>query len=182
MAGVYFDMPGLSCKIIEETCSRLLRNVRGSGELPYKETPGGFWATSIMPDVQKAFMWVGLDRYKNFVDLGSGDGRVVALASMFVRATGIEIDPELYQLSTELKKALRLDNVDFYLGNYESLDLSNFDFIYMYPDKPQIKVEKMLKDKWHGTVLIAGPHFSPVTWNKVAEKSFSVEKFTQYRL
>ena len=168
-------------KKIEETCQRLLSDFCGKEALPYKKTEKGLWATSVTEDLYQAFKWVSLDRYSYFVDLGSGDGRVVAVASLFTRAAGIEIDPELYRLSLQLKDILKLDNVSLYRGDFRTFNLDQFDFIYMYPDRARISIESAIVG-WRGAVMIAGPHFQPQGWKKVGEKKFSVEKFSLYSI
>jgi len=71
-----------------------------------------------------------------FLDLGSGDGRVVFLASLFgVEAYGIEFDPLLYQLSKDAMKKLKGD-VDPELitlieGDFLKYDFSEYDIFYL---------------------------------------------------
>ncbi len=166
---------------IEEICDQILCELGSEKGLHYKKTEKGLWATSILDDVYRAFEWASLDNYSHFVDLGSGDGRVVAVASLFTQAAGIEIDYDLYRASLKLRDVLNLTNVQFYHGDFEAFDLDNFDFIYMYPDRAQIKIENRLKG-WKGSVMIAGLHFEPSGWDKVDEKRFAVEKFTLYMI
>jgi len=174
------EMHGLTCKDIEKACKELHEKY-GRSDLLYKTTLKGFWATSIIQDVYEAFEWVGLQNYSHFIDLGSGDGRVVAVASLFTKATGVEIDPDLYELSTRLKKSLSINNIEFYLGDFEELDFSNFDFIYIYPDQPRIRIEQTIKSTWCGSIMVAGLHFEPINWKLIVEEKFSTEKFNVYR-
>ncbi len=174
-------MDSVEVKRIEEVCQRLLSGFCGKEALPYKKTKKGLWATSVTKDVYLAFRWASLEKYRQFVDLGSGDGRVVAIASLFTMAAGIEIDPELHWLSLQLKDALELDNVAFYLGDFQDFNLHQFDFIYMYPDRARINIESAIAG-WRGVVMIAGHHFQPSGWQKIGEKKFSVEKFSLYSI
>ncbi len=175
------QMRDVSYKDIEEAC-KVIHEKHGGIDLPYKATLKGFWATSIIQDVYEAFKWAGLENYRHFVDLGSGDGRVVAVASLFTKATGIEIDPHLHQLSIKLKEYLGLNNIEFYLGDFEEWDFDDFDFIYIYPDQPKICLEPKLESTWEGSIMVAGPHFEPSSWKKMARKKFTVEKFTLYQI
>ena len=46
-----------------------------------------------------------MKRFNRFIDLGSGDGKVALIASLFCRqAEGIEIDDELFGKSLEMKE------------------------------------------------------------------------------
>ena len=55
---------------------------------------GRFWPSNILDLTQVFFDYLP---GRNFVDLGSGDGRVVKLACRFAKkANGYEIDPKLY--------------------------------------------------------------------------------------
>ena len=175
-------MSGLSYKDIENSCKRLTKDMNNFIRLGYKKTKKGLWAASVISDVYEAFRWVNLEDYHNFVDLGSGDGRVVAVASLFTRATGIEIDPDLYRLSIRLRKSLNLKNVEFYNDDFENRDLNQFDFIYMYPDNPNIRIGTMLEKTWKGTIMIAGSHFEPPDLRKVGESRFGIERFVLYEL
>jgi hypothetical protein len=72
---------------------RLLR----SGKLPMRSTEKGFWNASISDEVYETFKRIGLQKFKSFLDIGSGDGKVVLIASLFCRtAEGIEIDNFLH--------------------------------------------------------------------------------------
>ena len=73
------------------------------GRLPLKSTAKGFWGYSIAEEVYELFKKIKLEQYKSFVDLGSGDGKVVLIASLFTKAIGIEIDEELVRKSEEMK-------------------------------------------------------------------------------
>lgn len=49
----------------------------------YRVTPAGLWTRSDLDEVLELFIQLDLGQYQRMVDLGSGDGRVVCLASCF---------------------------------------------------------------------------------------------------
>jgi len=55
---------------------------------PYRSTKAGIWATSTAEEVYRGFCHFQLDQYSHMAYLGSGDGIVVAIASLFTEATG----------------------------------------------------------------------------------------------
>lgn len=165
---------------IRAAYSGLERDLSLHNRLPYKTTLRGCWATSVLDDVFKIFHQVGLDQYQNMVDLGSGDGRVVAVASLFTNATGIEIDRELHEWAVKIKKLLQLNNASFFCDDFSHFLLSSFDFIYIYPDRPQLAVECFMEGKWNGKVMVAGSHFSPGSWRKEKILECSAGRYTLY--
>ena len=42
-----------------------------------RDTEVGFWGTAACDDVFELFQKINLSKFKNFIDLGSGDGKVV---------------------------------------------------------------------------------------------------------
>lgn len=132
-------------------------------EEPYKVTPAGMWACSEPAEVFDLFHQVELERYRHLVDLGSGDGRAVMLAALFTRATGIEADPELTRAAQEMAAGLGLDRADFICGDCREVDLSPYDLLFIYPDKPLDWLEARLPAHWEGRLLVYGPYFKPQT-------------------
>lgn len=127
----------------------------------YKATVLGMWACSELGEVYELFQQVDLARFGHMADLGSGDGRAVLVGSLFTRATGIEVDPELVSLSRGLAGELGLERADFIQADCRQMDLSPFDFLYIYPDKPLDWLEPLLAPGWPGRLLVYGPYFKP---------------------
>jgi SAM-dependent methyltransferase len=117
------------------------------GRLPMRSTEFGFWGTTNMNDAYTFFSRIRLERFKGFVDLGCGDGRIVLIASLFTNATGIEGETELVDIGNKAIKEIRyweggpgsgatgpfpvtLKNKD-----YATEDLSQYDVLFMFPDK-----------------------------------------------
>lgn len=136
-----------------------------SGELgdTYKATPVGMWACSELEEVYDLFSQINLADYGHLVDLGSGDGRVVLAGSLFTRASGIEADPELVEVSRRAAESLGLSNATFIQGDCRHQDLSPYDVLYIYPDKPLDWLEQRLATDWPGMLVIYGPYFKPTT-------------------
>ena len=108
------------------------------------DTSKGFWGAAITEHIYEFFKKIKLGNYKNFLDLGSGDGKVVLIASLFgVKATGIEIDDDLIKTSERIKKELRL-KAEFIKGDFFKHDFSRYDVIFVNPDKG---FERGLEDK-----------------------------------
>lgn len=122
----------------------------------------GYWAPSNVGHVFELFKRIRLERFQSLVDLGSGDGVVVAVASLFTRATGIEIDEKLHGEAVAIRDNLGLD---YHLKNenYLEEDLSEYDFMFMYPDKPLDKLEKKIVGAWKGTLVVVDHTLRPST-------------------
>ncbi|TXT58732.1 MAG: hypothetical protein BAJALOKI2v1_310020 [Promethearchaeota archaeon] len=80
---------------------------------------------------------------QKFIDLGSGDGRVVIYIALKygLESFGIEINENLINESKEKVQNLRkngkldgklLDKITFIYGDFYNLDLGEYDFIYLY--------------------------------------------------
>ncbi|MBI5390255.1 hypothetical protein HZB02_02100 [Candidatus Woesearchaeota archaeon] len=80
------------------------RELLQHGKLPFRSTSKGFWGVSEIPVLFQLFQKIKLQNYNQFIDLGSGDGRAVLVASLFTHATGIECDEKLYRDSLMLKE------------------------------------------------------------------------------
>jgi predicted RNA methylase len=111
------------------------------------DTLKGIWGPAETQDVYDFFVKIKLQNYKNFLDLGSGDGKVVLIASLFTDATGIEYDKELIEVGNRIKKQLKL-KAKFLKADFLEHDLSKYDFIFINPDKGFEKgiEEKLIKE------------------------------------
>jgi hypothetical protein len=139
------------------------------------------WAVSDMEAVYGAFCHFRLDRYSHMADLGSGDGAVVLVASLFTRASGYELDEVLHGKSVEFRNQLNLTQAEFFQQDYLQADLSPYDLLYIYPDKPLYDLEEILRPSWHGHLLVNGPHFPPRYFGKIAQSPPDVGRLTLYQ-
>jgi len=127
----------------------------------YHYTKNGVFAPTDILLAKAVFDKIGLDRFETFIDLGSGDGRLVFLASYYTQSTGIELDSELLNDSIESKRLLNID-CDLICEDYNSVDLSKFDIIFIAPDTHfHHGLEKKLKSEMNGILVVNSPLYLP---------------------
>lgn len=131
---------------------------RKSNKYVYK-TSKGIFGVSNLSVLYDFFSEINLKG--NFLDLGSGDGRVVFLASLFCDATGVEFEKELFDLSEKYKKELNLQ-CDFICGDFEEVDFSKFDNLFSFSDNffTDNFISK-LKKEFKGTLYVYQGVFLP---------------------
>lgn len=153
---------------IQKTYREYYNNMLRNGKIPYGDTSHGIWGKSIIEEVYELFKQIKLGRYASFLDLGSGDGCVCAVASLFTKSTGIEGDAKLYKDSVNICNELGLD-MDFINDDYSNFDLSKFDIIFIFPDIPFFrKLDGMLKG-YKGKVIVYGDYFLPSNMNLIKD-------------
>lgn len=101
----------------------------------------GLYVGSRLPDIHAALTSAGLKSGDVFIDLGSGDGRVVCLAALLgARALGLEADSELHRLAIERAETVlghyrgshgRLE-IDLRLGDFLAYSVAETDVIFYY--------------------------------------------------
>lgn len=104
-----------------------------------------------------------------FLDLGSGDGRVVFLAEVLgARATGIEYDEELVALSRRALAALGdvvdAEDVEIVRGDFFASSWSGYDVVFYFDQSSfaQDRVrEKLRRDLDRGAVLLVAYEQAP---------------------
>jgi len=133
------------------------------GKIPVRDTEVGIWGISVADNVYNLFKKINLKKYKNFLDLGSGDGKVVLIASLFTKATGIEFDKELNDKAIEIKNKLKL-KAEFIQDDFLKYDWSKYDIIFINPDKgfhkgTEDKLLKELKGKLFVYNFVFEPRF-----------------------
>ena len=167
---------------IKKEYDEFYKSMLRSGRLPLKSTGKGFWGGVIADEVYEAFKRINLNKNRSFIDMGSGDGKVVLTAALFCeRAVGIEMDDELFAKSLEMQRKLNIPNALFYKSNFYDHSITGFDFVFVYPDSPMHRgLEKKLLNEMTGKLLHYGHHFHPQ--NLKAEDQFLVNGnlFTVY--
>lgn len=151
------------------------------GRLPLHPTPRGFWSPAIMAEVFEAFRDIGLDRYGSFLDLGSGDGRVVLIASLFVpKAEGIEIDPGLHAIASSMAEKFG-NGAAFHLKDLYEHGLSGYDVLFLAPDAPfERGMERKLVKEMNGILILSGNHFHPRTLILLKNMAVNGTRFSVY--
>jgi SAM-dependent methyltransferase len=133
------------------------------GKMPVRDTEVGIWGISEADNIFNFFKKIKLQKYKNFLDLGSGDGKVVLIASLFTNATGIEFDKELHDKAFEIREKLEL-KCNLIQGDFLNYDWSKYDLIFINPDKgfhkgTEDKLLKELKGKLYVYNFVFEPRF-----------------------
>ena len=128
----------------------------------FRETEKGVWISSVCTEIFELFKNIKLDQFSNFADLGSGDGRVTMIASLFTKATGIEFDGALVHRSRQMKEKLGITNVEFVEGDFLKANLNRYDILFIYPDNPVVGLEdKLIKEGFEGLLVVCGGIFQP---------------------
>ena len=99
-----------------------------------------------------------------FVDLGSGDGRVVMeFARQGFESWGVEFNPALVLWSRLIIKRFRLKNAHIIKKNFWKMDLSGFDIIYIYQltSVNALLADKFKKELKTGALIISAGFFLP---------------------
>lgn len=155
-----------------------LKTYFSKGKLPMRKTEAGYWGPTPLQTLRKMFEKIGLSDYDSFLDLGSGDGRAVILASLFgVKATGMEFDKQLHQKALEIKEKLshipNVENAELLNVDFFKEDLREYDIIFFNPDRPFFRgVEDKIIPELKGRLVVLENFFRPVNMNK--EKEFVV--------
>lgn len=140
------------------------------GQLPMRSTQVGFWGVSNLDDVYNWFEAMEFAPTTRFIDLGCGDGRVVAVASLFVHASGVEYDEELVLEGRSILSELGVD-AQLIAGDMRSLDFSSYDVLYMYADQNFLFLKQKLQKELSGTLFLYHDTYHPdflrkgkITW------------------
>lgn len=130
---------------IKEKYDEFYSTFYAKGKATVRDTEKGIWGPSGTQDVYDLFVKIKLEKFRNFIDLGSGDGKVVLIASLFgVNAVGIEFDKGLVEIGEKIRGELGL-KARFIQGDFLKHDLSKYDLIFINPDKGfEQKLEKKL--------------------------------------
>ena len=123
------------------------------GKMPLGSTEKGFWGTAHLDDVYEFCKLIELDSKRGFLDLGSGDGRVVLVASLFTHALGIEYDAKLHTIAEDAKRVLDLPDATFTCGDYTEHDLAPHQVWFSYADHNFEWLKKKRPELREGNVL-----------------------------
>ena len=159
---------------IKKEYDAFYRSLLKDGKLPMRGTEKGFWNASIADEVYGSFKRLKLNKFKNFLDIGSGDGKVVLIASLFCRnAEGIEIDDFLHNKAQQIKNKFGIKNAFFHNKDFFEHDFSKYDALFLAPDAPLERgLENKLLNEMKEKLIHYGHHFHPRFLKK--EKSFLV--------
>ena len=136
------------------------------GELPMRDTEVGFWGTAAIDDVYDLFTKMELGKFKKLIDLGSGDGKVVMVASLFTSAVGVEFDKELHDKAVEIRDRLGV-KAELLCEDFLKMDISEYDIVFINPDRAFHKgVEKKLREELKGVLVVYNMVYRPTGMKK----------------
>lgn len=167
---------------IKKEYDTFYKDLLRQGKLPLWSTGKGFFGGVIADEIYEAFKRIKLHKHKTFIDLGSGDGKVVLTAALFCkRAVGIEMDNGLFKKSMEMQMKLNIPNAIFYNSDFYDQSISAFDYVFVYPDSPMHRgLEKKLLNELTGKLLHYGHHFHPQNLNVEDKFLVNGNLFTVY--
>ncbi len=177
---------------IQTTCfalypPKLLRRMSGSaappteairndprGQVKYLKTEErvarGLFYPSILEDLLPA-LTAAIRPEARFLDLGSGDGRVVFMAALLgARAEGIEYDHRLHRIALEARGRLR-DRIDparalLRRGDFFAADFRPYDVFFYYGSGSTLEaqlLDKLRREMSDSAVLVLAYPVGPVT-------------------
>ena len=152
---------------IREAFEELDKKGLSIGKLPMHSTAYGFWGTTNLSDAFELFTRIKLEKYNCLGDLGAGDGRIIAIASLFTEAEGIEGDKKLVTKGKEVLEKLG-SKAKLVCDNYYDHEYSKYNIIFMFPDNrfDKIMIEK-LENEFKGHLLIYNDTHRPSSSNKI---------------
>ena len=161
-------------KTIRGEYDNFYKSLLKEGKLPLRSTELGFWNAAISDEVYDAFKQLNLQKFNNFIDLGSGDGKITLIASLFCKnAEGIESDHELHEKALEIKEKLKIKNAVFHNNDFFNHSIKDYDVVFINPDRPMERgTEEKLLNELNGKLVVHGHHFHPK--NLKEEKSLLV--------
>lgn len=151
---------------IKQEYDKFYKSLLRKGMLPMGDTEAGFWGAAVADDIFELFTTINLQKFRNFIDLGSGDGKVALIASLFTNAAGIEFDGELHQKAVEIRDRLKL-NATLVQGDFMKHDISKYDIVFINPDKPfNTGLEKKLRKELKGMLVVYNVVYHPGNMKK----------------
>lgn len=110
-------------------------------------------------DVDRVLDRAKLKKGMQFVDLGSGDGRLVlrAVQKFGVNGVGVEFNPLLVWFAQIRAKTLGIKNAVFICGKLENFRLDNAHVVYLFllPREMKKMSDKIKKECTPGTLIIS---------------------------
>jgi 16S rRNA G1207 methylase RsmC len=153
-------------ELIKKEYKSFYESLLKKGTPPVWETEKGIFGTSSLDNVFELFQDIHLEKYKSFIDLGSGDGCVVLVASLFTKAAGIEFDRELHKKAVAIRDKLNL-KAELVQGDFLEHDLGKYDIIFINPDQGFHKgLGQKLQREMKGELLVYNFVFQPYNLKK----------------
>ncbi|MBI2647123.1 class I SAM-dependent methyltransferase [Candidatus Woesearchaeota archaeon] len=156
-------MDELKFKLIKTEYDNFYRELLKNGKLPMWSTSKGFWNAAIADEIYLSFKKLNLNKFKNFLDIGSGDGKIVLIASLFCdNVEGVEIDNYLHNIAVNVRTKFGINNAVFHNKDFFEHDFSKYDVLFLNPDTPLERgLENKLLIEMKGELIHYGHHFHP---------------------
>ncbi|MBT7903705.1 hypothetical protein HN587_07615 [Candidatus Woesearchaeota archaeon] len=164
------------------------------GHVPSRVTldGDGFWSYTDFEMIKELFGKIDIGKFSKIIDLGSGDGMVVMLASLWIDSVGVELDKKLFDDSiriqkdilTELKKEkLRLKHAKLVNKNFLDVDLKEFDLIFLNPDNRLYEIETKLRAEMNATarLIVMNDLFLPLNLKLIETLNVKGMNFRLYK-
>ena len=165
---------------IEKEYNEYYKSLHSNGLKTLRDTKIGIWGHFSCDIYYQLFKKIDLQNYKTFIDLGSGDGKVALIASLFTKSSGIEYDEELFNTSTKIRDKLNL-NCTLIKQDFLKTNLTKHDLVFINPDKGfHEKIEEKLIKEINGTLLVANDIFLPRFLKKGKTQWIKQIPFTKY--
>ncbi len=147
--------------------------------LIYSSIKGSPYVATRKKRIEEILSMADLKKNKTFIELGSGDGRIVreAVNLYGVKGIGIDINPLLVFWA----KLLGHRNIEFRVENIFDTDLTRADYVYIFlmPKLIEELSKKMDKELKKGTIVIS--HGFPIkNWEKKLYKKIEKIPFPTY--
>ena len=124
-----------------------------------------------------------LEKGQLFIELGSGDGRVLrrAVKNFQVKGVGVDMNPLLIIYSKTLTSFMNLNNIHFKVGDIYKEDLKKADaiFLFLLPRTVNKLREKILGECRKNTLVISHG-FKIEGWEKYLVKTQKRKLFSTY--
>lgn len=131
---------------------------------------GAPWVPTFTRDVETVLDDVGVNSKSHYIELGCGDGRLVAAAAKRgAQATGYEINPLLWLVAW--CRNLKYKNAHVRYGNFWKQSLSGYDVVvvFLMPRFMQRLEDKTTKELTKGSRLLS--YVFPLPSKKPAKKA-----------
>jgi len=151
--------------------------------LVYSSFAGAPYVPTSSKRIADILAWAKLKKKSTFIELGSGDGRIVrmAVAKYGVQGIGIDINPALTFLARIIARHHKLSGISFLTQNVFASELSQADTIYLFlmPQLITKLIPKFKKELKKGTLIISHG-FKLEGWNLPILHKIETEPFSTY--
>ena len=190
-------------KSINQTYKNFEEFLLKNGRLPASTTQKGYWGVTPTRELFTVFQTLfehqknlnpisgryNSKKYpccKSFCDLGSGDGRVVLMASLFgmKKAVGVEFDNWLHKVSLHMRNHIDLDHfwkTKFIRDDFLGHNVRGYDYVYISPDRPFHRdLEEKFQNELNGKLIVHSYEFHPQSLKLVQKFNLQGEFFGVY--